>query len=121
MPLKEKQGTNIQFLAVSGLYIENNTFENKKAGSSDNYIRLYNTESNVLMKNLNIKNNKFTNINPKKRYIYLQKFGDAKIFKNVTSTNNNIRTSNKKIPFVQSSFDTTGMNIKSNIVTKVSK
>ncbi|KRM59246.1 hypothetical protein C5L31_000865 [Secundilactobacillus malefermentans] len=115
VPLKENQGSNLQFLSVSNLYIENNTFENNSAKSSDNYFRLYNTQSNAVMNNLNIKNNKFINVNPKKRYIYVPKIGNTGAIKKVSITGNTIRSSKTSIPFVQSNFGTTGMTIKNNL------
>lgn len=116
-PLREEDGANLHFVAVSNLYIENNTFENKHALGSGNYIRLYNTRSDIQMDNLNIKNNKFVNLNPGNRYVYFEKDGEAGDITGVDVSNNQITSSKKSISFVSANFSTDGMTIDSNKVS----
>ncbi|WP_054645578.1 hypothetical protein [Secundilactobacillus oryzae] len=116
-PLVEEDGANLHFVAVSDLYIENNTFENKTVLGSGNYIRLYNTREDITMKNLNIKNNKFINLNPDNRYVYFEKNDGAGDITDVTVTGNKITSSKNKIPFVLANFSTADMTIKDNKVS----
>lgn len=104
-PLLSADGANIHFVCVSNLYISNNTFENKGALGSGNYIRIYNLSPIVKMSNIQITNNKFVNLNPNNRYVYFDNSkGDG--ITGVKVTGNKITSSKSKIPFVLSA----GMN-----------
>ncbi|GAT18359.1 hypothetical protein IWT5_00633 [Secundilactobacillus silagincola] len=100
-PQLSADGANIHFVCVSNLYISNNTFENKGALGSGNYIRIYNISPIVKMSNIQITNNKFVNLDPNNRYVYFDNSKGAGIT-GVKVTGNKITSSKSKIPFVLS-------------------
>lgn len=98
-PLLDEDGANIHFVCVKNLYISGNTFENKGALGSGNYIRIFNNQAAVPMSNINITDNNFVNLDPDNRYIY---FDDEKGggITDVTVTGNKITSAKSNIPFV---------------------
>lgn len=122
-PLLDDDGANIHFVCVSDLYISNNTFENKGALGSGNYIRIFNTSALVKMSNIQITNNNFVNLDPNNRYIYFDNSKGGGIT-GVKVTGNKITSAKSNIPFVldngMSSSDITISKNTNNKSTKVS-
>lgn len=117
-PQLSDDGANIHFVCVSDLYISHNTFENKGALGSGNYIRIYNISPTAKMSNIQITNNNFVNLDPNNRYIYFDNTKGAGIT-GVKVTGNKITSSNSKIPFVLSAgMDTGDMKVSSNTNNK---
>ncbi|MFC6254596.1 glycosyl hydrolase family 28-related protein [Secundilactobacillus hailunensis] len=106
-PLLSDNGddANIHFECVSNLYISHNTFENKGALGSGNYIRIFNTSPLVKMNNIQITDNNFVNLDPNNRYVYFDNTKGGGI-SGVKVTGNKITSSKSNIPFVLSA----GMN-----------
>lgn len=98
-PLLDDDGANIHFVMVNDLTISGNTFVNKKALGSGNYIRILNNQPKIAIGNIAIKNNKFVNLDPNNRYIFFDTKAGGGI-SNVTVTGNKITSSKANIPFV---------------------
>jgi len=117
-PQLSDDGANIHFVCVSNLYISNNTFENKGALGSGNYIRIFNTSPTVKMSNIQITDNNFVNLDPNNRYVYFDNTKGAGI-SGVKVTGNKITSSKSNIPFVLSAGMNTGdMTVSSNTNNK---
>lgn len=108
-PLMGNSDATIRFIDVSNLWIENNKFINQKISRSGNYIYLNNIISDYRMKNLNIRNNTFTNITPNKQYIFLNSINLNNPMLKVKITGNKIASRKSKVSFVRGNF-----NLKSN-------
>ncbi|MTV81655.1 N-acetylmuramoyl-L-alanine amidase [Secundilactobacillus folii] len=120
-PLLSDDGANIHFVCVSNLYISNNTFENKNALGSGNYIRIFNTSPIVKMSNIQITNNNFVNLDPNNRYIYFDNSKGGGIT-GVVVTGNKITSAKSNIPFVLSNgMSSSDMQISKNTNNKQAK
>ncbi|WP_203652110.1 N-acetylmuramoyl-L-alanine amidase [Secundilactobacillus yichangensis] len=118
-PQLNDDGANIHFICVSNLYISGNTFENKGALGSGNYIRIFNTSPTVKMSNIQITNNKFVNLDPNNRYVFFDNSKGAGIT-GVKVTGNKITSSKSNIPFVLSAgMDSSDMTVSNNTNNKV--
>ena len=111
-PQMENGSATIRFIDVSNLWIKNNKFTNHQALSSGNYILLNNQITNYKMRNLNIKNNTFTNINPRKQYIFLNNIKYRNSLSKVTITGNRIINKKPKVSFVKGNFSLNSPTIK---------
>lgn len=98
-PLLDDDGANIHFVMVNNLTISGNTFENKSALGSGNYIRILNNQPAIAISGITIKNNNFVNLDPNNRYIYLDTKKGGGI-SDVSVTGNKITSSKSQIPFV---------------------
>lgn len=103
-PLSKNDSATIRFIDVSNLWIKNNKFINRRVSSSGNYIYLKNIIANYKMKNLNIKNNTFTNINPNKQYILLHSINKKNPMLNINITGNKVFHQRNTTPFVTGNF-----------------
>lgn len=120
-PQLSDDGANIHFVCVSNLTISNNTFENKNALGSGNYIRIFNTSTLVKMSNIKITNNNFVNLDPNNRYVYFDNSKGGGI-SNVTVTGNKITSAKSNIPFVLSNGMNSGdMTVSKNTNNKQAK
>lgn len=111
-PLLESYDATIRFIDVSNLWIENNKFTNKQILRSGNYIYLNNLITNYKMKNLNIKGNTFTNINPNKQYIFLNNINPKNPMSKINITGNKIVNQQSDVAFVSGNFPLSSTTIK---------
>lgn len=112
-PLLDDGSATIHFKGISDLWISGNKFINQRVLGSGNYIYLYNSEPSYDMKNLNITDNEFINVNPTKQYIYLDAGKtDDNPMSDITIKDNKITTQKNGATFVSSNFALTGSKIK---------
>lgn len=120
-PLLDDDGANIHFICVKDLYISGNTFENKSALGSGNYIRIFNTSTIVKMSNIQITNNNFVNLDPNNRYIYFDNSKGGGIT-GVKVTGNKITSAKSNIPFViTNGMDSSDYSVSKNTNNKTTK
>lgn len=112
-PLLDDGVATIHFKGISNLWISGNKFINQHVLGFGNYIYLYNSEPSYDMKNLNITDNQFINVNPTKQYIYLDagKTNDNPM-SDITITGNKITTQKEGATFVDGNFALSGSGIK---------
>jgi len=110
-PLLDDGVATIHFKGISNLWISGNKFINQHVLGSGNYIYLYNSEPDYQMKNLNITDNQFVNVNPTKQYIFLDAGTTDNPMSDIKITGNKITTQKKGATFVDSNFALTGSGI----------
>lgn len=123
-PLTSSAGSGmatIHFKGISNLWITGNRFINRHVLGSGDYIYLRNTLPAYQMKNINIENNTFTDVNPIKSYVHLDSRYATNPMTQVTITGNKATTQRNQAQFLMSNFPMGDNTVAKNSIKKTKK